>query len=443
MAETRELNIDSLVGPTHNYAGLSFGNVASSKHAMTRSNPKQAALQGLAKMKFLHDLGVAQAVLPPHPRPDLGALRRLGFSGNDADLLLSAYRYDPRLLAAVYSASAMWAANAATVSPSPETADARVHFTPANLITQFHRSLEPPVTGGYLKQIFSDPKFFAHHAPLPATDAFADEGAANHLRLCDEYGNPGIEVFIYGRDGDQASSHFPARQTRSACEALARLHQLSPQRTVLARQNPVAIDAGVFHNDVIAVSNQNVLICHASAWCDGERILDEIRHKFAAVSGKDLWVFSASDDQISLTDAVASYVFNSQLITLPDGTMSLIAPVECEENPGVRDFIGRILARNGPVRSVHYLDVRQSMKNGGGPACLRLRVTLSDGQLAAVFPGVMFTQSLHDRLAGWIEKFYRDSLLPEDLPDPLLLREVRDAMDELNKLVGFSIRPAQ
>src|SRR3954449_10665729 len=96
-----EVNFDGIVGPTHNYAGLSFGNVASMSHRRAVSSPKQAALQGLAKMKFLHGLGVMQAVLPPHERPHLPTLRRLGFTGDDADILAKVVREDPTLLAAV------------------------------------------------------------------------------------------------------------------------------------------------------------------------------------------------------------------------------------------------------------------------------------------------------------------------------------------------------
>ena len=53
MHTAREFNFDGLVGPSHNYAGLSFGNVASFSNVKSASNPKQAALQGLAKMRAL------------------------------------------------------------------------------------------------------------------------------------------------------------------------------------------------------------------------------------------------------------------------------------------------------------------------------------------------------------------------------------------------------
>src|SRR5262245_53014556 len=146
-----EVNFDGIVGPTHNYAGLSYGNIASLKSKLTVSNPRQAALEGLEKMKFLMDLGVQQAVLPPHERPHLPTLRALGYSGSDAEILSKVQKDDPVLLTACSSASAMWAANAATVSPSADSSDRRVHFTPANLVTQFHRSIEPSMTARVLR----------------------------------------------------------------------------------------------------------------------------------------------------------------------------------------------------------------------------------------------------------------------------------------------------
>jgi succinylarginine dihydrolase len=209
-----EINFDGLVGPTHNYAGLSYGNLASQKNLNDPSHPLQAALQGLEKMRFLHDLGIVQAVLPPQDRPDVAVLRRLGFSGSDADVLATAAKENPALLASCTSASAMWAANAATVSPSSDTADGRVHFTPANLITQFHRSLEGSQTAATLRAIFADDACFAHHPPLPAAMHFSDEGAANHMRLGLAHGHRCAEVFIFGRSAYSRDAAAPARFPR-------------------------------------------------------------------------------------------------------------------------------------------------------------------------------------------------------------------------------------
>ena len=433
-----EVNFDGIIGPTHNYAGLSFGNLASQKHAQTTSNPREAALQGLAKMKYLADLELKQAVLPPQRRPDLGMLRRVGFSGGDADVLWNASKQEPRLLAAAYSASSAWAANAATVAPSADSADGRVHFTPANLSSQFHRSLETPSTAATLKEIFSDESAFAHHAPLPAGSLLADEGAANHVRLCESHGSQGIEMFVFGR-GESTSTdtptRFPARQTLQASRAVARLHQIDPARTIFAQQHPRAVDAGAFHNDVVCVGNQNVLLFHASAYVNQAEVVTELRDEFAACSDSPLFVVEVTEEQVSLKDAVSSYLFNSQIVTLSAADMALIAPVECRENPAVGQFIESLIAADNPIKSVHYLDVRQSMRNGGGPACLRLRVVLTESEKSRLHAGVILTDSLYADLVEWVNRNYRDEIRPGDLADPSLVRESKQAMDELSQLL--------
>lgn len=437
-----EVNFDGIVGPTHNYAGLSVGNLASQRHTRSISHPKEAALQGLAKMKYLAGLGVRQAVLPPQRRPDWAALRRLGFAGSNADMLERAWREDPRLLASAYSSSSMWAANAATVSPSADAADGRVHFTPANLVTQFHRSLEPPTTAAVLKAIFADESAFAHHAPLPASGAFGDEGAANHTRLAASHGAPGVEVFVYGRSATGPGATpalFPARQTLEASRAVARLHQLDPARVVFAQQHPAAIDAGAFHNDVVSVGNANALLYHAAAYLSAREVIDEIRTKLAACSDVPLCAIEVREDQIALKDAIATYLFNSQLVTLPTGGMALIAPLESREHPGVRQFIESLVAAENPIDSAHFLDVRQSMQNGGGPACLRLRVVLTERELPLVHPGVMLTDALYDKLVGWVNRHYRETLAPEDLRDPALAREAGLALDELAGILDLPV----
>jgi len=439
---TNETNFDAIPGPTHNYAGLSVGNLASLAHTNRPSNPKLAALQGLAKMKFLADLGVSQAVLPPHERPDICTLKRLGFSGSDAQVLDAARKY-PALLAACGSASAMWAANAATVSPSADTRDGRVHFTPANLVTQFHRSLEPATTAAVVKAIFADESAFAHHDPLMASPHFADEGAANHMRLCAAHGKRGMEFFVFGRrafvDNPSAPARFPARQTLEASESIARLHGLDPDRVLFLQQNPRAIDAGAFHNDVVAVGNLNVLLYHA--WAFAQFQPDDIRSRLEKDECPLIFI---PVSEVPLADAVSSYLFNSQLVSLPDGTMALIAPTESRDNPRTREFLDNLLARNTPIRQVHFVEVRQSMNNGGGPACLRLRVVLTERERSLVNPAVFLTDALYESLKQWINRHYRDRLTPSDLADPQLLDESRRALDELTRVLKLgSIYPFQ
>ncbi|OJA05250.1 N-succinylarginine dihydrolase [Halomonas sp. QHL1] len=435
ISSVREVNFDGLVGPTHNYSGLAVGNVASMSHGGLVSNPKEGALQGLLKMKSLMDAGYAQGVLPPQQRPDIGALRDLGFSGSNSDVLARAASEAPQLLRAVCSASSMWTANAGTITPSMDAPDSRVHFTPANLQSSFHRYLEPQTTGRVLQAIFRDEQHFAHHPVLPATPAFSDEGAANHTRLCGEHGEPGVHLFVYGRQafgGEREPTRFPARQTLEASQAVARQHGLTQAQTVFAQQHPDAIDAGVFHNDVIAVGNGPVLLYHEMAFLDEEGTLDELRAKMAS----PLIPVRVPLEAVSMEDAVASYLFNSQLLSNPDGTMTLVVPGECQEREAVwRTIQDHLLAGNNPISEVIVKDVKQSMRNGGGPACLRLRVVLTDAEREALTGRVLLTEALYDDLTAWVNRHYRDLLAPDDLADPQLAEESLTALDELTQLL--------
>jgi len=428
-----EINFDGIPGPTHNYAGLARGNVAALRNSRLVANPRAAALQGLAKMRALHARGFAQAVLPPHERPDLGALRALGFTGTDAAILARAAKSAPALLAACSSAAAMWAANAATVSPSADTADRRVHFTPANLVTHFHRSLEEATTTRVLRAVFGDTARFAVHDPLPASPHFADEGAANHTRFTPDPG-AGVEFFVFGRHGSGngiGPAHFPARQTFDASAAIARRHGLDPARTVFAQQRPDTIDAGVFHNDVIAVGNGTLLFCHERAFVDQHAVLCEL----AARVGRAFRPIVVRDHELTVAEAVTTYLFNSQLLTSADGHTTLVAPVECREHPRAAAYLDQLTRRDAGISEVLAFDLRQSMRNGGGPACLRLRVVLTDEERAAIPARVFFDDALADALDNWIKSHYRDRLAPEDLGDGALLDESRRALEELTRLL--------
>jgi len=440
MSIAREFNFDGLVGPSHNYAGLSFGNVASYNNVNSVSNPKEAALQGLAKMRALAARGFAQALLPPQARPNFHLLRSIGFTGSDADVIARAAREAPVILAGAYSASPMWTANAATVSPSADTADGRAHFTVANLNNKLHRSFEHTQTARTLRALFGDEKHFAVHDALPATPAFGDEGAANHTRLCAEHGAPGVEMFVYGRvefDPEAPSPRrFPARQTLEASQAVARLHGLDAQRTVFVQQDPETIDQGVFHNDVIAVGNANVLFYHEQAFNDERATLAALRQAMAGVEAELRPVRVAAAD-VSVEDAVSSYLFNSQLLSKPDGRMALVVPQECQENPAVARYLQGLAAGGGPIDELISFDLRQSMRNGGGPACLRLRVALTHREAAAMHQGVIMTDALYQKLVAWVGKHYRDRLAPADLADPALALEVQTALDELTTILGL------
>jgi len=428
-------NFDGIPGPTHNYAGLAHGNLAAERHAQLPANPREAARQGLAKMRALAARGFPQAVLPPHERPDVHALRALGFGGTDSEVVARAARDAPRLLAACSSAAAMWVANAATVSASADTADARAHFTPANLVSHFHRALEAPTTTRVLRALFADATRFCVHDALPAAPQLGDEGAANHTRLAVP-GEAGVELFVYGRSAfgeGPAPARFPARQTREASEAVARLHGLDPDRTVLAQQDPAAIDAGVFHNDVIAVGEQTLLFCHERAFVDTPRVLDALRERLSSA----LTALVVRESEVSLDEAVATYLFNSQLLARPDGRYALVAPAEAQEHARTRALIERLTLDGTPIAEALVFDLRQSMRNGGGPACLRLRVPLTAEERAAVRGRVFLDDALAHDLEGWIDRHYRDRLAPGDLADPALLDESRHALDELTQLLAI------
>jgi len=440
MHGTREYNFDGLVGPSHNYAGLSFGNVASFSNVKSASNPKQAALQGLAKMRALAARGFAQALLPPQDRPNFRLLRSIGFTGSDAEVLARAYKESPVILACAYSASPMWTANAATVSPSADTADGRVHFTAANLNNKLHRAFEHAQSARSLRAIFGDEQHFAVHDALPSTPAFGDEGAANHTRLGASHGAPSVELFVYGRVEFDPSApspkRYPARQTLEASQAVARLHGLDAKRTVCVQQNPDVIDQGVFHNDVIAVGNGNVLFYHEQAFADEEASLSQVG-RAVADAGADLTALRVDTGQVPIQDAVTSYLFNSQLLTKEDGKMALVIPQECQENKAVSRYLEGLVASDAPIDELIHFDLRQSMRNGGGPACLRLRVALSEREARAMHQGVIMTEALYHRLVAWVEKHYRDHLEPSDLADPQLALEVHAALEELTVILNL------
>ena len=438
MSHTVEMNFDGLIGSTHNYAGLSQGNLASTNNTKLVSQPRQAAKEGLAKMMRLHQFGLKQGILIPQERPHIPTLRELGFCGTDQAIIEKVAKTAPNLLAMSYSASSMWAANAATVSPSSDCEDGHVHFTPANLKSMFHRSIEHRMTSKILQAIFSNDQYFCHHNALSGGVNFGDEGAANHNRLCNEYGEQGVELFVYGKHdfGDsRATTNFPARQSLEASMAIARKHSLKPAKVVMACQSAEVIDTGGFHNDVVSVGNKNVLFMHERAFADKSRLFKEV---VTAYGEQPMHFIEAPEQLVSLDDAIKSYLFNSQLVNLP-GTegMTLILPRESQENQNVHGYLLDLIAQDTPIKHLEFVNVRQSMRNGGGPACLRLRVVLNEEELAQVNPAFVFSEELFLTLNNWVDKHYRDSLSSADLADPNLLYESRGALDELTQIMGL------
>lgn len=425
---TVEVNFDGLVGPTHNYAGLSLGNRASMSSAGKVSSPRRAALQGLNKMRLFLRLGLHQGVLPPHKRPDPAVLRSLGFDASTTPNEI--LETSPVLLAMVMSASPMWTANAATVSPSTDTGDGRVHITPANLSSITHRSFEAAQTRRALMAIFADSDRFCVHDPLPSAAAFADEGAANHSRIAADHGRPGVNVFVYGRDADEPTlspAGFPRRQSRLAGELISRSHGHEATNVIFVRQAARAIDAGAFHNDVVSVINESTVFAHEYAFDDPDEL-------YANLEGAT--VIEVGEAVVPLQDAISSYLFNSQLVTLPNESMTLIAPVEVSATASTAAYVDAAIADpQNPIASVHYLDLRQSMSNGGGPACLRLRVVLTESERDALSGKVLVDEQLLADLEGWVNAHYRDEVTPEDLADPQLWHESARALDQLAEIL--------
>lgn len=432
-----EANYDGLVGLTHNYGGLSFGNFASAKNSGQTAYPRTAALQGLAKMKHLHDCGLVQGVIPPHERPFLPLLHAAGFSGSDQTVLENAAQSAPELLRAASSSAAMWAANAATISPSADTKDGTLHASAANLTTMLHRSIEGPQSTRTLRAAFPPGPHFSIHAPLPAQEAFADEGAANHIRLCARHGAPGVEIFVHGRRAGFAQNNkFPARQTLEANTALARRHGLPAKRVVFAAQSLTAIAGGVFHNDVVCVGAKTCLFFHEHAFADTEGTLNAISRASDGLFEPQFVEVKA--EEVPLHDAITSYLFNSMLVEWPnEERLVLIAPIECRENENVARYCDKLIAGNGPIGRVEFVDVRQSMRNGGGPACLRLRVVLTEDEHRAANPNMLMSDALYKQLTLWVKCHYRDELNPAELADPNLLTEGRQALDALTAILDL------
>ncbi len=411
-----EVNFDGIIGPSHNYAGLSPGNLAATRNRGAVSHPRAAALQGLAKMRGNIALGLHQGILLPHARPNHRWLGALGLRYEQAP---------PHSQAQALSASPMWAANAATVSPAPDTADGRCHLTVANLMTMPHRSHEWPETLAQLRLAFADPAF-AVHGPVPAP--FGDEGAANHMRLAASHDAPGVEVFVYGIAGGP----FPARQHPDASAAVARGHLLDPDRTLFVQQSEEAIAAGAFHNDVVAVANGRVLFAHQQAFADRDGFYARLRAAMPEVE-----IVEVPADQVSLADAIASYLFNAQLVTLPGGETALIVPGEARDTPAVWHWLQAHVAGNGPIRRVQVVDVRESMANGGGPACLRLRVVADP---ATIDPRFLVDEAKLARIAAVVEAHWPEAIDPQTIADPALVARIagaRAALLETLDLVGL------
>ncbi|MEM8732572.1 MAG: N-succinylarginine dihydrolase [Planctomycetota bacterium] len=458
-----EANIDALVGPTHHFGGMGVGNVASHASASQPSHPKQAALEGLSKAEMVAKLGVPQFIWLPPLRPEASFFSRLGFGRAGADKqevagaeLHAALAEERRVLSAAFSSAFMWAANAGTFTPDVDSSDARHHFTPANLISSWHRAFEAPERQLQAESLFGRLPSAVVHDPLPPIVPLRDEGAANHMRLSTQDGMSAIHVFVHGSSVEsEAKAQFFPRHTDAASRALARLHALPQEDVFFFQQSAEAISAGVFHNDVIATSHRNLLIYHETAFAESSLKEDWARmlERFSEKTGESLHAIRVSAADFSLEEAVGSYFFNSQILTpqsdaagLPGSSgilpMQIVCPEQCRQSPAVKNFIDRLIADpSNPIQQAHFVSLMESMANGGGPACLRLRMQLSLEEIHGLSVGgvqglLRATDENLDRVRTVVDSCYPDRVVMEDLTSCDLVESVHRAHHELHALCG-------
>ena len=432
MTFSGEINFDGLIGPTHNYAGLSQGNLASQKHLNKTSNPKAAALQGLDKMRLVMDQGIPQGFFLPHERPHLKTLRVLGFGGTDEEVINRAAKQNPILLKNVYSASSMWAANAATFSPSIDSYDQNMHITPANLNTMFHRSIESQFTQAQLELMFG--RVAIVHDPIENISGYGDEGAANHLRVSEQHLKPGFQIFVYGSSAFEVHQGMITRQAEEISKAVSIMHQLDPDRVLFLKQNEQAINAGSFHNDIVSLANEEVFIFHQEAFADRvelERILHHLKDHV-----KGFHPIEILSEDISLDDLVSSYLLNSQLITAKNNEMMMLLPEEVQNHSNCMRWLEEIKS-SSPIKHIEFVDIRQSMMNGGGPACLRFKITVNNDEFNQINEKFLLTPKKLMDLRALVTKHYRDKLNPADLLDNNLVQESYRFLDELTQLLDL------
>jgi succinylarginine dihydrolase len=378
------------------------------------------------------DQGTPQGFFLPHERPHLKTLRALGFSGTDEDIINRAAKQNPLLLKNVYSASSMWAANAATFSPSIDSYDQNIHITPANLNTMFHRSIEHEFTKTQLELMFGGVAIV--HDPIENISGYGDEGAANHLRVSEQHLKSGFQIFVYGSSAFEVHQGMITRQAEEISKAVSIMHQLDPDRVLFLKQNEQAINAGSFHNDIVSLANEEVFIFHQEAFADRvelERILHHLKDHV-----KGFHPIEILSEDISLDDLVSSYLLNSQLITVKNNEMMMLLPEEVQNHSNCMRWLEEIKS-SSPIKHIEFVDIRQSMMNGGGPACLRFKITVNNDEFNQINEKFLLTPKKLMDLRALVTKHYRDKLNPADLLDNNLVQESYRFLDELTQLLDL------
>jgi len=421
-----EVQMDTLVGMTHHFGGHAKGNFASMHHKGQNSNPKQAALQGLEKMKWVLDQGVPQLVLPPQSRPHLPSLRTLGLNGSIQTQLQKLFEINPNTFAKLCSSAFIWTANAATVIPSCDTLDHKVHLYIANLNSHLHREIESQHRLKLFREIFPHPSVFSIHPPLPSSE-LRDEGAANHTRF-----EGGYHLFVYGdpTGSTPGFENIPRRQSLAAQKIIAHSAGLHHDKVLYLQQSDQALKAGVFHNDVAAVGFEHTYLCHEQAYHGGLNDLEKLQTWYNINHDHSLNLEMVSKQDLSLDDTVASYLFNTQWLSLKNHTVKVLTPTQCQQNAHASNAIDQWMHTHQNW-TFEYINLNESMNNGGGPACLRLRLPLTQNELEHVHPGVFLTQKKYEVIRQWIETYYPSHFSLSDVLDPEFRQRQKNALQAL------------
>ncbi len=318
----------------------------------------------------------------------------------------------------------MWTANAATVTGHD--------ITVANLSSSLHRSIEAETTIDELRELL--PKTFRIHPPLSGGHAMRDEGAANHMRLSAGDGHASVHVFVHG-DHDPRPMRHLARQSKASFDAIARRHALKPDQFFQVKQSAVAIDAGAFHNDVVAISHGRTLIHHEYAFHQSDRVMESLEEQFVEVTGQRLVRIVVAETDLPLDDAVATYLFNSQVVAAADDPRNtmLVCPVEVSLHPVAKAIVDGWIA-NGHFRRVQFIDLGESMAGGGGPACLRLRIPMPADEVAGVSAVHRWTQTLDEKCEAVIDAFYPTAVTLKDLTDATFNEQVTEAQQRIEAI---------
>lgn len=444
----QEFNIDGLIGPTHHFGGLGIGNIASESNRSRLSHPRRAALEGLSKMRKLHELGIPQFFLPPPKRPNGAWLRSIGFDQSNPDDWKRCFDCFPTVFSSALSSSFMWMANAACVSAGVDSSDGKNRVVVANLAASLHRGQEREERFAQLASMFRHSGETEVVRGLPGLTPLRDEGAANIMRLWNAQRDQGIYVFVFGErerntiEVNQSTSPVrqpaihPSRQTSLASRLVSNLLRIPSSRSLFVQQHPEAIDAGAFHNDVIATSHENFLLVHSRAFQDQPRELERISDTFRQQNGDSLRILEVDETELTLEQAVATYLFNSQIVTQRDGSWAMLCPVECQQSESAQRVLRRIQQVESRIRDIEFVSLRESMANGGGPACLRLRAYATKRELATLPARYRIDDQSLAFLGRFIESEYPESVRLSDFLDNDLRQHcewISDAISDYRK----------